>query len=104
MSEITDLRRQLQAAVIPLLRGDERVTVTAAPSDYEGGLNRLRFSVSVGVGEPGEDTTERLDDLLAPDGGVKAALEGAGAQVTKSSGHQAIGTELGATWTAEVLT
>lgn len=105
MSEITALRHRLKAAVGPILNKGEQITVAAAPSEYAGGLNTLRFSVSVSVGEPGEQAAERLDALLDPSGGVKAALEGAGGRVTKSSGHEVHqGPLLGATWTAEVLT
>lgn len=89
MSEITDHRHSLREAVEPLLADGESVSVTAAPSTYEGGLNRLRFEVFVSTGNEGEEGEERIDELLEPTGGVKQALEVLdGAVVIKSAGHQ----------------
>ena len=104
MNEITKTRRRLEAAVEPVLEEGEQVTVTAAPSEYAAGLNRLRFSVVVTVGKANPERAERLDELLDPNSGVKAALEAAPAQVIKSGGHQLHAEGLGSTWTAECVT
>lgn len=98
MPSITERRRSLQAAVEPLLTDPETVSVATGPSTYEGGLNRLGFLVTVTA-----DTPERLDELLDPQGGVKAALEATNASVVKSSGYQRVGEQLAATWTAQTL-
>lgn len=106
MASITDHRRALRAAVEPLLQDGEHVTVAAGPSEYASGLNTLGFLVSVAVPAPDPETAaERLDELLEPNGGVKAALEEV-AVVKKSSGHQAVPgdePELAATWTTETF-
>jgi len=109
VSEITETRRTLKAAVEPLLREGETVTVSAAPSTYEAGLSTLGFNVTVTIGDAALDTTaERLDELLEPEGGIRAALQETGAAVTKTSGYRAYqgpdGPVLGAEWTAHILT
>lgn len=109
MSSLTDQRRTLKAAVAPLLREGETVSVSLAPSTYEAGLSTLGFTVTVTVGDPTLDATaERLDELLEPEGGVRTALQATGANVTKTSGYRAYqgpdGPVLGAEWTAQTLT
>lgn len=112
MSQITDLRRDLREIVEPVLGEGDLCEITAAPSDYKGNLASLRFQVRVTISpspatqrDPA-DVVERLDELLEPVGGIKAAIEagGLGAQVTRSSGHQTFPDDrVGATWTCEVL-
>lgn len=109
MAKVTEQRRALRAAVEPLLRDGETVTVAAGPADYEtGGLTKTNFNVTVTVGVAGDEASaERLDELLS--GAVKTALEECdlGARVTRSSGYQTVTAPeaalLGATWTAQTL-
>jgi hypothetical protein len=107
-ARITELRSELAAAVSGILQDDEKVNVSPSEAEYEGGLEKQRFSVAITVGDPdAESTAERLDELLS--GPVRAAIESAESRplVIRSSGYQNFpgpdGTRrLGATWTAVV--
>lgn len=114
MNLTTPIRRELATAVAEL---DAKVQVTPGPIEYDDrGLDRMRFDVTLIVGEP-QDTTaqEYLDELLDPEG-VKRMLEAdrrlgglvSDLSVTACTGYLVHGPperpRLGATWTVQTIT
>lgn len=78
------------------------MSVSAGPTEFDRGLTKLRFSVIVDAGK----VPERLDELLAPDGGVRRAIESTNEfRVIRIAGYQPLPDDhLGSTWTAEYIT